>query len=283
MAITFIKKLASSILNPSSGKVTFFVDENGLPKVKDESGVVSDFVGPQGPIGNTGPQGIQGIQGPIGNTGPQGIQGPVGPVGPQGPIGNTGPQGPQGPIGLTGPQGPAGADGQDGVGVPAGGTTGQYLVKLSNTDFATGWKTEKIRSVLSSNISSTSTTLANATGLSISLPIGVFNISGRLLYSTAAGTTGMRIGATTPSFSGYSVRVGLINGADGTGALFNGILNSSGDSVLSTGTPAGTNMCMLEGLIVVTVAGTYQLTFASEVGGNAVNILSGSFIEGEVL
>lgn len=37
--------------------------------------------------------------------------------------------------GATGAQGPAG------VGVPAGGTTGQYLVKTSNTDWATNWAT----------------------------------------------------------------------------------------------------------------------------------------------
>lgn len=281
MAITFIKKLASSILSPSSGKVTFFVDENGLPKVKDESGAVSDFVGPQGADGNS-PDFIFGTTPPIApaNVGDVYLNTSNGDIYEFGPTvwvlkGNI-----RGPSGLNGTDG---ADGQDGIGVPSGGTTGQVLVKVSNADYDTGWVNQKIRSVLSSNISSTSTTLANATGLSISLPIGVFNISGRLLYSTAAGTTGMRIGATTPSFSGYSVRVGLINGGDGTGALFNGILNSSGDSVVSTGTPAGTNMCMVEGVIVVTAAGTYQLTFASEVGGSAVNILSGSFIEGEVL
>ena len=37
--------------------------------------------------------------------------------------------------GLQGPQGPAGP------GVPTGGTTGQILVKSSNTNFDTGWST----------------------------------------------------------------------------------------------------------------------------------------------
>jgi len=46
--------------------------------------------------------------------------------------------GAQGPAGPTGPTGPAGAPG---VGVPAGGTTGQFLTKTSNTDYATGWTT----------------------------------------------------------------------------------------------------------------------------------------------
>jgi len=43
-----------------------------------------------------------------------------------------------GPAGPTGPTGPAGAPG---VGVPAGGTTGQFLSKSSNADYATGWTT----------------------------------------------------------------------------------------------------------------------------------------------
>ena len=49
------------------------------------------------------------------------------------PRGKTGPQGPQGADGKTGPQGPAGP------GVAAGGTTGQVLVKKSNTNYDTEW------------------------------------------------------------------------------------------------------------------------------------------------
>ena len=52
------------------------------------------------------------------------------------PRGKTGPQGPQGEPGAdgkTGPQGPAGP------GVAAGGTTGQVLVKKSNTNYDTEW------------------------------------------------------------------------------------------------------------------------------------------------
>lgn len=47
----FFKRLASSVANASAGKVRFFVDENGLPKVKNEAGAVTDFVGPQGDSG----------------------------------------------------------------------------------------------------------------------------------------------------------------------------------------------------------------------------------------
>jgi len=46
-----------------------------------------------------------------------------------------------GPAGPAGPAGPQGVPGTPGVGVPAGGTTGQFLTKSSNLDYATGWST----------------------------------------------------------------------------------------------------------------------------------------------
>ena len=59
-------------------------------------------VNAQGPQGERGPQGIQGIQGP------QGERGPQGPQGAQGAQGSIGPQGLQGPRGYTGEQGAQG-------------------------------------------------------------------------------------------------------------------------------------------------------------------------------
>jgi hypothetical protein len=46
-----------------------------------------------------------------------------------------------GPAGPAGPAGPQGVPGTPGVGVPAGGSTGQFLTKSSNLDYATGWST----------------------------------------------------------------------------------------------------------------------------------------------
>jgi Collagen triple helix repeat (20 copies) len=74
-------------------------------------------VGPQGPQGDPGPQGIAGPQGPQGTPGPagsDGTTGPQGPPGPQGPAGQAGPQGLVGPQGAQGPIGPAGATGPPG-------------------------------------------------------------------------------------------------------------------------------------------------------------------------
>lgn len=86
--------------------------------------------------------GLKGEQGAAGETGPQGPQGPTGetgPEGPQGPAGAAGEAGPQGPTGETGPEGPQGPAGTAGVGVPVGGTTGQVLTKVDDTDYNTEW------------------------------------------------------------------------------------------------------------------------------------------------
>ena len=125
--------------------------------------------GATGAQGATGPQGPQGIQG---ETGPQGLQGPAGTNGTDGTDGTDGvgivsiiyketdangnyvytvtlsdsttyditcPIGPQGIQGATGATGETGAQGPAGPGVAAGGTTGQYLRKKSNTDYDTEW------------------------------------------------------------------------------------------------------------------------------------------------
>ena len=53
--------------------------------------------------------------------------------------GQKGDTGPQGTQGIQGEQGPQGPKGDPGGGVPAGGTTGQYLIKKSDTDYETEW------------------------------------------------------------------------------------------------------------------------------------------------
>lgn len=58
-----------------------------------------------------------------------------------GSVGVPGPQGPAGSPGAQGPQGVPGEPGAPGVGVPTGGTTGQFLTKTSDANYATGWST----------------------------------------------------------------------------------------------------------------------------------------------
>ena len=77
------------------GEVT--TGEPGSEADASITGTAPNFV-----LNLTIPQGEVGPEGPVGETGPQGEQGPVG---------ETGPQGEQGPVGETGPAGPAGEDG----------------------------------------------------------------------------------------------------------------------------------------------------------------------------
>ena len=120
----------------------------GIPGPTGATGATSTVPGPTGPIGSTGPTGLAStIPGPTGETGPTGPSGgPIGPTGEAGAtgatgatgVGDTGPTGPTGDAGTTGPTGDTGPTGPASLG-PTGGTTGQVLVKLSSTDYDTGW------------------------------------------------------------------------------------------------------------------------------------------------
>lgn len=50
-------------------------------------------------------------------------------------------------FGGTGPTGPTGVTGSTGFGVPAGGSSGQFLVKSSDTDYDTAWTASLISDV----------------------------------------------------------------------------------------------------------------------------------------
>lgn len=69
----------------------------------------------------------------------KGIKGDKGDAGPKGDPGEQGPEGPKGDKGDKGDSitGPKGDKGDPGAGIIPGGTTGQALVKKSNTDYDT--------------------------------------------------------------------------------------------------------------------------------------------------
>jgi len=104
-----------------SGGITSFNNDADVLITFARTGDIGD-TGPQGPQGVTGPQGPQGVTGPQGPQGVVGPQGPQGEVGPQGPQGVAGPQGPQGEVGPQGPQGVVGPQGPQGLPGPHGDT-----------------------------------------------------------------------------------------------------------------------------------------------------------------
>jgi len=110
-----------------------------------------------------------------------------------------------GPAGATGSQGPAGANG---VGVAAGGTTGQALVKLSSTDYDTGWATITSGGGTWGSITGT---LSNQTDLQSALD-GKLSLSGGtmtgdIIYTETGGFGNIR-------YTNQGVRF------DGTGGFF---------------------------------------------------------------
>jgi hypothetical protein len=126
---------------------------------------------------------------------------------------------------------------------------------------------------------STSTTLTNTTGLSFAVTSGtLYRFSARIIFRTAALTTGIRIGATTPAFTAYAANVSIPFAIDGSGGVFHGALTTSGDSVVSSAVPAINTdyVATVEGVILPSANGTFQLQHATEVAASAATVRNGS-------
>ena len=133
----------STVAGPKGDAGTPGSDGNdGTPGAKGETGQKGDTGAPgndstvAGPKGDAGQKGAQGEPGEKGATGDKGDTGADSTV--AGPKGNTGDAGAPG---TPGSDGDKGEPGNDGAGVPAGGTTGQALLKQSNTDQDVYWGT----------------------------------------------------------------------------------------------------------------------------------------------
>lgn len=204
----------------------------------------------------SGPQGIQGPTGPTGPIGPTGALGPTGPVAefavdstppssPQegqiwfdpttaaeyiyydgawievsGPQGIEGPTGPTGPTGSTGPTGPTGSTGPTGLGLAAGGTTGQILSKVSDTDYDTQWINEAPAASYTSTIKH-------------EVKLGESIAKGQAVYASSANGTNIIVSKASNATEGTSSKtMGLLE----TGGVTNGTVN-----VVTEGLLAGLN------------------------------------------
>ncbi len=126
------ERLAINPVVGSAGLLVYDLEDSsfwywdGTQWVQVGSGIGT--VGPTGPTGDpgaqgvTGPTGGPGSQGPTGPTGDAGAPGPTGPTGGNGLNGSTGPTGPTGDPGTPGPTGPTGNDGLNGAAGPTGPT-----------------------------------------------------------------------------------------------------------------------------------------------------------------
>ena len=129
--------------------------------------------------------------------------------------------------------------------------------------------------------------LANATGLSFPVVAGkIYKYKFNVLSTSGSVTNGARFGITYPAATVASATANIASGADGTAAVFSGVINSSGDSVMATNTPAIAPAVMfntVEGIIAPSVAGNVQLQAATELASSNIVIKAGSFVEVTVL
>lgn len=130
----------------------------------------------------------------------------------------------------------------------------------------------------------TTTSVANVTDMSFTVTAGVlYKYKMNVLYTSAATTTGLRIGITYPAATITSA-IANIPGAttDGTSFLYSGFISTSGDSVMSANSPAVSPTVMManiEGTFMASTTGVIQLQAASEVNSSAIVIKANSFIE----
>jgi hypothetical protein len=130
-------------------------------------------------------------------------------------------------------------------------------------------------------VTSNSTTPANATGLSLAVAANTaYTFSYYVLYQSAATTTGIGLGVTTPSGTiSYTVATPGA-AADGLSALWTGWGTASDDAVVSTATPtAGTTYVAHVYGVVHTgaTAGNLQLRLRSEVALSTVTVKADSW------
>lgn len=118
---------------PTSGVTTngtqhaLFINENGIPTIKNGSQVITFGTSGYAFAGSSGSSGMNGSSGVSGSSGSSGVDG------------LTGSSGTSGVDGSQGLSGSSGTSGINGIGIPAGGSTGQVLAKASATDYDTQW------------------------------------------------------------------------------------------------------------------------------------------------
>jgi len=267
------------------------------PVARQEINIDHGMIGPQGPQGQTGAQGPQGATGAaatiaVGAT-------TTGAAGTPAAVTNTGtssaavfnftiPQGIKGDTGNTGPKGDTGATG---AGVATGGTTGQVLVKASNTNYDTTWTAIPVTSVngqtgavslgyadLAGAIptwnQNTTGTAANVTGV-VAIANGGTGAITAPLALTALGA----YPASNPS--GYTSNTGTVTSVAATAGTG---ISVTGSPITSSGTLNITNTAPDQTVAIasgtgISVTGTYPnftVTNTSPSSGGTVTSVTGT-------
>ena len=269
---------------PLTGNELSVIVQNGVTK-QTQLQSIANLGGPTGPQGPIGPQGPRGYAATIQvystTTGLPGTNASVTNAGSINdaylqfviPRGDQGIQGATGATGATGPTGPQGPQGIPGVGIPAGGTTGQILYKVSNTNYDVNWENVPVIGVTSFQTSlsglTPSTSITGAVTLAGTLGVasggtGAVTLTG---YLKGNGTSAITGSATIPTtdLSGTISNAQLANSAitiNGTPTSLGGSINvGTVTSVSGTGSVNG-----------ITLTGTVTSAGSLTLGGTLGNI-----------
>ncbi len=195
----------------------------------------------------------------------------------------------EGSEGPEGPPGPPGEDGADGAqGIPGtNGTNGQQGIQGvpgNPGPPGPGLTTTPARATQTQSL--TATGLANLTSLALAVVLGVtYRVRGLVLFTSAATTTGLRLGLTCPA-GVVACAVSIPIAADAAAAAWHGQINASADSVVGSGvqSAAPAVFCaQIDGVLVPSANGTLQLQGATEILNSAIVIQPGSHLTLEVI
>lgn len=179
-------------------------------------------------------------------------------------------------------------DGTEAVPIVQGGVTKKAAVALFDV---------AQRAACASDASSTSTTPAAVTDLSLTLVPGVYNIKVWMLIQTAATTTGIgihlnasggtvtKIAATWYSLTTATSTTTGVMDQTSVAATFQHMEgraqranNTSGGPFSGVDTANADQFAVLEGIVVVTATTTLQVMLATEVAASAAKLLTGTNI-----
>jgi hypothetical protein len=228
--------------------------------------------GDKGDQGEPGPAGADGLDGADGAPGPKGDQGDPGPAGADGADGADGAPGPKGDQGDPGPAGADGADGAQGpqgdpgIGIPTGGTGGQILAKIDDTNYSTEW------------IDNWATYSGYTNVLKHEVKAGVALTKGQAVYVSSADGTNMIVSkASNASEQTSSKTMGLVeesvssNGK--TNVITEGLLAGLNTNGATAGDPVwlGTNGNLIYGISNKPVAPAHLVFIGIVTRANANN------------
>ena len=158
---------------------------------------------------------------------------------------------------------------------PSGASVGQVMAYTSN-----GWRPRGGRATLGSNVTTTSGSLVDATGLSFSVESGAtYYFRATILHQSTSTAIGVALAHNGPALTSLATMV--IHPTSNT--AFQQVQQTAYDTNIALSTSmsaANTNYVSIsEGYITCSASGTFIIRFRAEVAGTQVQISANSFID----